>query len=79
MEISKYAAHADSVFAVFEMLRRELAVDCDDSVVLNRLHEIAAMPPSEFFAAIDVLATDGPEMRAPSLTQCAPLPGEAAG
>ncbi|HDR9103388.1 TPA: hypothetical protein QDB04_000107 [Burkholderia vietnamiensis] len=78
MEISEYARHADSVFAVFEMLRGELAAECDDSVVLNRLHEIAALPPSKFFAAVDAIATDGPNIAEPALTRCAPLPGEVA-
>ncbi|WP_434716078.1 hypothetical protein [Paraburkholderia sp. A3RO-2L] len=78
MEFSKYARHAEAVFAVFEMLRRELAAECDDSAVLNRLHEIAALPQSEFFAAVDAIATDGPNIAEPALTRCAPLPGDVA-
>jgi hypothetical protein len=79
MKPSEYARHAESVFAVFEMLRRELAVECDDSAVLNRLHEIALLPQSEFFPALKSLATDGPKAQEPSLMRCAPLPGEIAG
>ncbi|KAA1011466.1 hypothetical protein FVF58_16320 [Paraburkholderia panacisoli] len=69
-------SHADVVFTVFEMLRKELAVEFDDSVVLGRLHEIASLPAADFFAALGDLAAGLPTQVEPSvvLSRCAPLP-----
>ena len=77
MDKRKYAIHADAVFTVFEMLRKELAAESDDSVVLGRLHEIASLPAANFFAALSDLAAGLPAYADPSdaLSRCAPLPG----
>ncbi|EIN01324.1 hypothetical protein WQE_09594 [Paraburkholderia hospita] len=77
MDKRKYANHADAVFTVFEMLRRELAAECDDSAMLGRLREIASLPAAGFFAALGDLAAGLPTQADPSdvLSRCAPLPG----
>ncbi|WP_150126468.1 hypothetical protein [Burkholderia cenocepacia] len=77
MDNNSYAAHAASVFAVFEKLRMELATECDDSVVLNRLHEISTLPKDEFFTALSQLAgthEQAATVFGRNLTACAPLP-----
>lgn len=76
MDKRNYASHAEAVFTVFEMLRKELAVECDDSAVLARLHEIASLPAADFFAALGDLAAGLPTQADPSvaLSRCAPLP-----
>jgi hypothetical protein len=76
MDKRKYANHADAVFTVFEMLRKQLAAGSDDSAVLGRLHEIASLPAADFFAALDELAAGLPTQADPSdvLSRCAPLP-----
>ncbi|BCF95930.1 hypothetical protein PPGU19_004990 [Paraburkholderia sp. PGU19] len=84
MDKRNYANHADAVFTVFEMLRKELAAESDDPAVLGRLHEIALLPAADFFAALGDLAAGLPTYADPSdvLSRCAPLPsalGAAAG
>ncbi|BCG04108.1 hypothetical protein PPGU19_086760 (plasmid) [Paraburkholderia sp. PGU19] len=76
MDKRKYVNHADAVFTVFEMLRKELAAGSDDSLVLSRLHEIASLPAADFFAALGDLATGLPAYADPSdvLSRCTPLP-----
>ena len=76
MDKRKYANHADAVFTVFEMLRNEIAVECDDSAILRRVHEIASLPAADFFAALGDLAAGLPSQVDPSdvLSRCAPLP-----
>lgn len=76
MDKQKYVNHADAVFTVFEMLRKELAAGSDDSAVLGRLHEIASLPAADFFAALGDLATGLPAYADPSdvLSRCTPLP-----
>ena len=76
MNKRNYASHADAVFTVFELLRKELAAECDDSAVLGRLHEIASLPAADFFAALGDLAAGLPMQADPSvaLSCCAPLP-----
>ena len=72
MDKRKYANHADAVFTVFAMLRKELAEECDDSAVLGRLHEIASLPGADFFAALSDLAAGLPTYPDPSdvLSRC---------
>jgi len=72
----KCANHADAVFTVFEMLRKALAAESDDSAVLGRLHEIASLSAADFFAALGDLAAGLPAYADPSdvLSRCTPLP-----
>jgi len=76
MDAKLYQQHAPIVLEVFELLRRELEEESDDSPVLNRLHEIAAPPAREFFAALGSVAADAPNARAQEgarLMRCASL------
>ena len=64
MDSKLYQQNATIVMEVFELLRRELEEESDDSPVLNRLHEIAALPAREFFEALGSLAGEAPNARA---------------
>lgn len=76
MNSKLYQQNAPVVCEVFELLRRELEEESDDSPVLNRLHEIATLPASEFFEALSALVagTESPHSEdAKRLTRCTPL------
>lgn len=76
MDSKLYQQNAPIVLAVFELLRRELEDESDDSPVLNRLHEISALPAGEFFEALGSLAGEAPDARTQEgarLVRLAPL------
>lgn len=77
MDAQLYRENADSVFAVFEMLRRELEAEHDDSPVLGKLHEISSLGAADFFAGLETLVVNSPRETSPQhprgLTQRAAL------